>query len=217
MEEWLIEQDHLLPLKKPFTAHLEPISFHVRKDNTIKFKGNYYSLPLGTYTGADTTVLIQQQDDNLIICDGDLVEIARHKISLLKGMNIRNSNHYRNHTNDIDELIQNVSKMFSNQAKATQYMEKIRKESPRYIRDQASIIANICVRYDQQELDRTLQYCFENSIYKATDFEPVLKSLRKQKQETPSTPKNNKSLLQKKYKIVPQTSKIADYNQILNK
>jgi hypothetical protein len=214
-EEWMIERSQLLTLKPPFSIKPEAISFGVRKDNTIKFRGNYYSLPVGTYKGPETTVLVQQEDGNLIIRDGKFAEIARHEISLLKGIQVRNNNHYRDHSNDIDELIQNVSKMFTDQPKAKEYLEKIRQKSPRYIRDQARIIANVCTRCDQQDIDKTLQYCIENAIYTATDFEPVLKSIGNQKQESGSK-KSAKSILKKKYKIIPQTSNISDYSQILH-
>ena len=95
-------------------------------------------------------------------------------------------------------------------------MENLRKKFPRYIRDQAAIIGNIGCRYDQQDLDSAIQYCTDNEIYKATDFEPVLKSLQKNKKEAFADKNPPKSKLQKKYNIIPQTSKISDYKQILD-
>ncbi len=64
--EWIIEQEFLekhvaLPVK------IQSVLYTVRKDNTISWKSNLYSLPLGTYTGRGAQVSVQLQDHELVI------------------------------------------------------------------------------------------------------------------------------------------------------
>lgn len=213
--EWAIEKSHLKQLREPFAPKQGKASQRVRKDNTISFKGNFYSLPLGTYKGQDTIVFISQENDDLIINERDGKEIARHKIALLKGKLISNNNHYRNQSITIDELIKQVALLFSDSGKAAEYLENIRRSSPRYVRDQVKLIQTICNRHAKEACDNALIYCSENNILKASDFEPVLISLIEQKPVAPLKTGKIDLTQRRNYKITPQISNISDYNQIL--
>jgi hypothetical protein len=214
--EWVLEKAHLIPLKEPIMMKQDKTPYRVRKDNTISFRGNYYTLPVGTYKGHQSIVIVEQKDDELIICDSTAIEIACHKISVLKGILVRNSNHYRDHAKKVTELITQVSKLFSDEQKATNYLEQIHQELPRYARDHIKLIAKVCSKYTREEIDRALQYCINNKIYNATDFEPVLLALSDKTTGTPEKCKTADPQLKNRYKIIPQTSNITDYKQILN-
>ena len=70
------------------------ITATVNKDNTIRFRGNHYSVPLGTLTVASNQVYLQEDGQKLVILHkitGD--EIARHTLPLEKGKLIKNRNH----------------------------------------------------------------------------------------------------------------------------
>jgi len=215
--EWIIEKNDLKPLREAFVPMENTLPYKARKDNTVGFKGNFYSLPVGTYKGPDTIVLLIPQSDDLIILSSDKQQIARHKISHLKGKLVCNNNHYRDGSVAINELIGQVASRFSDVPKASLYLEKIREQNPRYVRDQVKMIQSVCEKYTTTQCDHALQYCMENTILKASDFEPVLTSLIEQEPAEP-TVNTGKNLLQKtKYHLKPQTSNISDYNQILNK
>jgi len=215
-QEWILEKVHLSPLNPSFVMKQDISSYGVRKDNTLRFKGSSYSLPEGTYKGPDTAVFVQQENDQLIICDSTNAQIARHQISLLKGELVRNNNHYRNNTTKITELINQVSQLFTDTEKANAYLEKIRHRLPRYARDQVKLIARLCDQYPKEDMDRALHYCMENDICRATDFEPVLLSLCGDTTPTPEKCKHTGAEHKKNYRIIPQTSNISDYKQILN-
>jgi transposase len=213
-QEWIIEKNSLF---KHNIMNLMPenkASYSVRIDNAISYKGSLYSLPEGTYQGPSTQIYTQEEDGDLIICDKNSTEIARHRISLVKGSQIRNNNHFRNTDTKISALIRQVSEMFSSTEKATAFLEEIRKQKPRYIRDQIKIIAKVFERYDKATLDQALDYCIENKIYNATDFEPVALTLG-QEIETTTNPPSPKSAISK-YIIIPEKSSISDYKQILH-
>lgn len=214
-QQWLIEKTHLKHLREPFLISEGVSSYKVRKDNTISFKGNFYSLPIGTYRGANSFVYLMQEKNNLIIHNNHKKEIARHQISPIKGKLIRNNNHYRDQSIKIRDLMELVAPYFSEKIRAMELLEKIKEQNPRYVRDQVKMIQTVCEKYTLSQRDRALKYCLENEIFKASDFEPVLIALMEEKLQDNGSSKIN--LLQKeKYRLSPQTSNISDYKQILN-
>ena len=214
--EWMTEKTHLKPLREPFLLCEDRVPYKVRKDNTISFKGNFYSLPVGTYKGADTVVFLTPKEDTLIIRDGSRKEIARHKISQIKGKLVCNNNHYRDGSMAIADLIRQVAERFTDTVKASLYLEKLRLQNTRYVRDQVKKIEAVCEKYSRQECDDALSCCMENNILKASDFEPVLRALIAQKPCLPIKNDDKKTHDKSPYKVVLQTSNIADYNKILN-
>lgn len=214
--EWELEKGHLIPLKQPFAIARDNPLYNVTKDNVIHFKGSSYSVPDGTFRKPKTEVFVRQQNDCLLIYKIGGEEIARHEISLLKGQQVRNNNHRRDHSKKVKELIAQVTGLFTDQVKAAGYLENIHKQMPRYARDQINMVASAGEKYTKEEMDETLIYCLENYLPKAADFEPVLLSLR-QAVLDPIISKNEVLHLQNsKYKIKPQTSSISDYKQIFN-
>lgn len=212
--EWELEKVHLIPLKQPFTIAKELLAYNVTKDNVIHFKGSSYSVPDGTFKKPKTGVLVRQQNEYLIISNIGGVEIARHEISLLKGQQVRNNNHKRDHSKKVKELIAQATCLFTDQVKATGYLENIHKQMPRYARDQINMVVSTGKKYTKEEMDETLIYCLENNLPKAVDFEPVLLSLRKAVLDPAISNKKVLHLQNNKYKIQPQTSSISDYKQI---
>jgi hypothetical protein len=112
-------------------------------------------------------------------------------------------------------LINQATKLFTDENKAIGYLENIHQQMPRYVRDQIGMIASAGKKYTKEEMDKTLAYCIENSLPKAVDFEPVLLSLRQATTQLPSQEAEALHLQNSKYRIQPQTSSISDYNQIL--
>jgi transposase len=214
--EWEVEKPHLTPLKYTIMLQQERIPHKVRKDNTVSFKGNYYALPDGTFQGNQTVVYIEQQDGMLILSEKAGEEIVRHKESLLKGVLVRNNNHNRDHSLKVKELINQVSTLFTDPSKALKYLERLHLNYPRYARDQVGLIATVCSRYQQADLDKALDYCLEHNISKATDFEPVIHALSQITAENVLSKRQRSTLDKYKYQIIPAKSNLSDYEQILN-
>jgi hypothetical protein len=213
--EWELERVHLIPLKQPFAIARDNSAYNVTKDNVIHFKGCSYSVPDDTFRKPKTEVLVRQQEGCLIICNTAGEEIVRHQISLLKGQQVRNNNHKRDHSKKVKELIAQSTMLFTDQEKALGYLENIHKQMPRYVRDQINMVASAGKKYTKEEMDQTLAYCLENNLPRAVDFEPVLLSLRQQIIASPELNKGVDRLQNPKYRIQPQTSSISDYKQIL--
>jgi hypothetical protein len=214
--EWELEKEHLIPLKQPFAIAIDHPTYNVTKDNVIHFKGSSYSVPDGTFQKPKTEVFVRQENDYLIISNIGREEIARHEISLLKGQQVRNNNHKRDHSVKVKKLIAQAICLFTDPIKAGEYLESIHKQMPRYARDQINMVVSAGKKYTKDEMDQTLIYCLENNLLKAVDFEPVLLSLRQTALDPAIAKKDVLNLQNSKYKIQPQTSSISDYKQIFN-
>jgi hypothetical protein len=215
--EWVIEKEHLIPLQ-PALFNTSPWRVYaVSKDNVIHYQGSTYSVPLGTYQGAKTEVRLEQRGDILILSDTSGQEIIRHPVSVIKGTQVRHKTHYRDHSLSVSKLIDQVASRFTDQQKAHSYLDKVHLQFPRYARDQMQIIEQAARKYPRQDMDLALEYCLENHLEKAADFEPVLLALREQQNISAETILKDEPRLQNpKYKIQPHTRGISEYKQILD-
>ena len=215
--EWVIEKEHLIPLQ-PALFNTSPWRVYaVSKDNVIHYQGSTYSVPLGTYQGANTEVRLEQRGDILILSDTSGQEIIRHPVSVIKGTQVRHKTHYRDHSLSVSKLIDQVASRFTDQQKAHSYLDKVHLQFPRYARDQMQIIEQAARKYPRQDMDLALEYCLENHLEKAADFEPVLLALREQQNISAETILKDEPRLQNpKYKIQPHTRGISEYKQILD-
>ncbi|MGX1982308.1 hypothetical protein EDD69_102253 [Thermolongibacillus altinsuensis] len=140
-----LEKQHLRPisLSLDVTCVQKPnltnsITRTVRKDNTILYKSNRYTVPCGTYMPFGKTVqIVIQKKQELFIYDSETGEyLGKHTIAHGKGKLIQNRNHLRDRTKGIDAYIKRVANQFEQPDVAKEYLEHIRKAYPRYIRDQ---------------------------------------------------------------------------------
>ena len=122
---FLEEKKHLRPVPTTISIELtnDSISRLVRKDNTISFKGNRYSVPLGTYDGTEKYVKVYvEETDILIIRDMETdLEIARHPLCHEKGKLIKNNNHGRDRTKGIPEYLKKVTEVLGGTANARDF------------------------------------------------------------------------------------------------
>jgi len=215
---WLIEQDHLLEVPPYVFNEPDPV-YPVRQDNSVYYKKNLYTLPEGTYKGRGTNVTIQVQDDELIIKDQQDRHIATHEICFGKGRVISNTDHKRDKSKNLDNLMLNVAVIFPDSDKALMYLERIRKEKPRYARDQFLYIRKCVDRADVDSVVKTLGYCIDQEIYSARDFEAVMDKHLKERQDSGQKMTEVKqvslSINKKIAEITPATSNILDYERIM--
>lgn len=172
-EVYALEKAYLRPItKKIESSNILSITRTVRKDNTIYYQGNRYTVPLGTYDGSDKVVHIQTSGDNRLIIrnEGSDHVLAEHEICMhKKGELIRNNNHGRDRTRGISEYIERVVGLFTDSELARQYLEEIRRRQPRYIRDQLQAIENALEEASAGAADEALAYCNRYGLYRATD------------------------------------------------
>ena len=178
--EWEAEKAFL----SPYVAYeLKALSqpYTLRKDNTISWKGCFYSVPAGTYKGRGCKVAVHTENGCIIISDlptGQAglqgKEICRHTIALSKGQKVINTDHCRNKASAINELIELVCAMLDNAQQGRLLLAAIRLHKPRYIRDHITVIRQCIEKNDKQIINKALDYCCANNVTSAIDFKSVV-------------------------------------------
>jgi hypothetical protein len=218
-DELLLEQEHLLEIP-PYVFNDPDPTYPVRGDNSVYYKKCLYTLPRGTYKGRGSYVTIKTHNGKLIINDQHGRHIATHKYSSFEGSVISNSDHKRDKSKNLDSLMLEVAVLFPDNDKALMYLAKIRKEKPRYARDQFQYIRKFVEEKANVDIaEWTLDYCMDHGIYSAKDFEAVMdKHLRDRLdsgQKIPEAKKVALSINKKVAEITPSTSNILDYEKIM--
>nr|BAD18152.1 transposase A of IS643 [Halalkalibacterium halodurans] len=179
-EVFLLEKQHLQPVSSLLSyesTHNQSITRNVSKDNTIRYKSNRYSVPLGTYqTMSENLVWIEVKDEDqktLVIrreAKGEV--IAEHLVSSEKGKLIQNRHHTRDRSKGVEELKQRLVSCFEDQGQAAAYLDEISQRYPRYRRDQFAIIYKIIQQYPAF-IDTVLTKCMAEKLYHANDFRDI--------------------------------------------
>lgn len=218
--EWETERKYLLPLKTHhwITAPTPLQQYKVRKDNTISFRSNFYTLPVGTYKGPETVVLVKENKEDLLLYTPDEDLVAVHPLCLGKGMTVRNIDHLRDKSQSILRLKEEILSMMPDKGKSEQYIEMISREKPRYVRDNLLLMKKHIPGLEMYFLVQALDFCLENSLYNANNFIEVAKHYQAESKESKVTMilpeitvKDGLDALD----IIPQTSNISVYETIL--
>jgi transposase len=217
--EWIIERP-FLQKHVDVPQRQEAVLYTVRKDNTISFKSNLYSLPLGTYAGRGTQVSVMIEHETLQITSSNGEAICSHRLSLGKGLKIVNTDHKRDKTTAIDQLIENVSLLSQVPDQAKEWLKTIYAAKPRYVRDQLLLIKKAIESNDSGLVSQTIKYCLSNKITSAVDFDAIIKQHHRtatssDQKVIPLNPLSGHHL--NNAMLEPQKSSITDYQNIVKK
>ncbi len=171
-EALLKEIPHFKKLKPSIFRRESIINKESREVNSkslISVSSSFYSVP---NRFRKKTVWIYQTDTDLFIYDKiDGEEIARHKISPIKGKKITKHNHFRNYDSKPDEVIKKLKNRFSSNS-WKQYVDQNYKKYSRYYRDQQrELYAFINSNPDDKLIAKTADLCIENGTLSARNFE----------------------------------------------
>jgi transposase len=221
-EVFLVEKQHLQPVSSLLSyesTNVQSITRNVSKDNTIRYRSNRYSVPLGTYSAtSDNQVFIElelNEPQTLVIrkqLDGDV--IAEHSLSSEKGKLIQNRNHTRDRSKGIEEFKQLLISHFQGQECAASYLHEICLRYPRYRRDQFAIILN-AIQKEPMWIEAALAKCVQDKLYSANDFRDIVHHLKTLPVD--STQKSEKPTLEQSSKasIIVTTRSLDTYTSIL--
>jgi len=162
-----LEREHLTPVSAYDTAVSDTsVPYHVRKDNTVLFRSNRYSVPKGTYSPG-LQVRLKITGTTLTITDLDsLIVYAKHTLSTGRGELIKLNHTDRELNKTLTELLIIVRSHFTDQESIDTFIERIRSEKPRYIRDQMGLMRKVCEHPDLGAFAKTaLEYCIKNHLY----------------------------------------------------
>jgi len=218
LEQWAIEKQHL---RAWVSVNIVPsyIMRYVRIDNTISYKGNFYTVPQGTFK-KDAIVMIWLKENELHIHDEQRKFLCRHMIAQTKGNKIINTDHKRDKSKKIKELIAEIIVLFTNPGLAAQYFELIRGVKGRYLRDQLLAIREAIQGRNKELVNQVLEKCVGERYLSAVTFCELL-TMHEEEDKFIAAPIGKIILLDpnntRKAEIKPDKSDMGNYEEAFSK
>ena len=179
-EEFQIEKEFLHSWRPVILEPEAYAVYAVHKDNKISYKSNIYSLPLGTYKGKGTKILLKVTLEQLIIMNQKEEELCRHEICRLKGQKILSRDHGRDKETAITEMMDEFSDLMENKLQALNWVMQIKDHKPRYIRDQLQLLTATVIKLEPHLASQALNYACQHHIISATDFKAITDALKRE-------------------------------------
>jgi hypothetical protein len=174
-EQWVYEQAFLQKWTPLFPV-IKENGYKVLKTNTIKYRGNTYSLPFGTYKNDDTQVYVVESENQLIIKNIGGEVITSHPIPEGVGNNVINTHHRRDTSLKLDGLREKTKAFFGHTEDIEIFIEKINSLYPRYVRDQLTTVLLHAEKSGRMAAEIAMEFCVRNSLFSANDFKAILES-----------------------------------------
>ena len=163
----------LFELERPHLARVAAASVHagrerrrVRKDNTVVFRQNRYSLPLGTHDSTPE-VEIEVNDGRLRAYSpaGDL--LADHEVSEATGVLVQKSFHRHDRAT---RILRETGKAVGLLGEARRpYLERMCAEHPRYECDQLALVCHAWAECGGDATAAAIDHCWEEGLLGAND------------------------------------------------
>jgi transposase len=152
VEVYALEKQHLQKVSGTYIFEDifgSSITRTIHKDNVIRFNGNRYSVPLGTYRKNAPNIAYVESDTEFLYIrlhqNGQI--LAKHKIAEGRGQIISDPSHRkRNHTKR-DLLIQQIEDMLVDKESAKWLIETLAERYPRHLVDQLKIVQSVILKH----------------------------------------------------------------------
>lgn len=177
------EREHLRPLALCAETHGATLCRTVRKDNTILYDSNRYSVPLGTYN-RQKEVCIVPKDGMLFIQTVFGEPICEHRLSSGRGLLIQSTSHQRDRTSSLDQMQAALGVLLL--GKADDFLQMIRTEKSRYARDQFKLIHTLCDQYGIEAVLEAADFCHDSKLYSANYIKGYLEHRAPKQPEPPA-------------------------------
>ncbi len=185
--EFAIEKDSL----RPYTTQVPgpdmcARSYVVKKDNTISYKGNTYSVPLGTYQhkGSRVLVVMNEADQQIEIYGNDDCRlIATHDVITDRKGEVVTKPEHRQRQQSMTLLkaeieLRELMSPFSDEQCTFRYMERIYEAGPRYYRKAVlGILYNLRKITDTVMLENVIQAAQEHPIVNPNELEDYVNAI----------------------------------------
>jgi hypothetical protein len=167
-EVFLVEKQYLRPVPLTKTVPDDIVTVGVRKDNTVWYKSNRYTVPFGIYK-PDLRLEFRVDDGFLTLFDMAGAIVASHRISLKKGELVRNNNHLRDNSQRIKDLYEKVLGLLGSSEDAAAFLKALRHEKPRYARDQFKLMEDLAGKYPAVIVGQAISYCLNLNLFSAVE------------------------------------------------
>lgn len=216
-QEWLVEKNYLLPIRQQILIDLPDfVSYKVKKDNTISYRGNFYSLPSGTYKNQQSSVLVRAHESKLYLYDLQKNLLAVHPISVLKGRLIFISDHKRDKSKNLEQRKQEAIVRLGETEMANEFIEALAKSKPRYLNDNLRTLLSKLKDPEPTIINQALDYCLNNQVYNAARFIEIINHYQGLEVEEKHQINLNGYTLPMQAHQVPEVSEMNIYQEILN-
>ncbi|WP_371371065.1 IS21 family transposase [Sporomusa aerivorans] len=179
------EREYLRPLVDCAENNGAHLCRTVRKDNTVIYDSNRYSVPLGTYN-AQKEVCIVPKDGILYIQTVFGDRICQHRISNGRGLLIQSRSHQRDRTSSLNQMQVALGTLLL--AKADDFLQTIRTEKSRYARDQFKLIHTLCDQYAVDAVLEAVGFCQYSNLYSANYIKDYLEHNAFKQPQPPELP-----------------------------
>jgi transposase len=151
------ERVHLSQYLTPECVH-SPVAGvatrQVDKTGLIAWKANKYSVPM---IWQRSRVGVREADDQLIISDLNTGQmLAAHALCTAKGATVKNNNHYRDHSQRIADLEQDIEQQIG-QDVSSALCRQIQKTEPKIYKDQLHAIKGLIKQYAPVDVDLLME------------------------------------------------------------
>lgn len=180
----------------------------VRKDNTIIYLQNRYSLPLGTKNAMDR-VKIDSTDGILRIYTMSGESICQHAISNETGRLIQKSAHRHDKTSKVLRLRTKLLELLGDDAES--FIDSMIEEHPRYECDQLALLQHAYGEYGHDTVIEAVRYCASIDSHSANDVISWAQANPTNRTEMKSQPLD----LRERYPLIVAKRDLSDYAKVI--
>jgi len=212
-EVFKAEREYLQPVPTMINDSEESLTRNVRNDNTVLYLSNRYRVPKGTYYPG-RIVKLEVKDDILEAYDNESSQlIIKQKISKEKGVIVPNKVQ-RDYSSKISELRDQAIVLLNGNDQAIYFLDQIKQEKPRYIRDQLQLIITEAAKYPDNIIENALTYCVDRQLWSAVEFRDVLKYLEQLTHQKTESGVLDTKAIPSQYKIKPEVRDMKAYTAL---
>lgn len=193
-----LEKQHLQKVSGTYIFEnvlISSITRMIQKDNVIRFEGNRYSVPQGTYRAdAPNIAYLQIDEDWLYIrLKQTGTVLAKHRISKGRGLLISDPSHRERNIAKREIMIQQIEEVFINKENIKWLINHLKTRYPRHLVDQLKVLQNTIKIYPSHT-EQALYEMKKLNMTSANDFRDISHSLSQQskKGSTSSAEPNQK-------------------------
>lgn len=220
VEVFTLENEYLLPVSEySFTAATnESITYQVRKDNIVLYKGNRYRVPKGTYSKEKRVYMKLADEDFISIVDVLTGEIyAKHPLCHEKGKLIGKKRDVRDKSKTLLELEQTLHDLLGQNDLVIPFLDHIHQEKPRYYRDQLGVIKKLFEEWNAEMIIKGVNYCSQKELYSAGELKSSILYLNEIQAEKPKSRKPVNKLPENYRGNHPETRDLSIYEDAMER
>lgn len=190
-EVYALEKHYLLPVSalQSFDCSTDlSISRNIRKDNTIVYRSNRYSLPLGSYQALpDNRVLLEVTEAEISILHPlSKEQITCHPIEWGRGKLVQKSSHRHDRSKKVKALKELVLNRPQLDDSHRRYIEKVLALYPRYQREQLQLMNQLLNETPELTL-KAIKQCHQRQLMSANEVKQMVAHLQRQQAVSQST------------------------------